>query len=510
MASDDSALKYRALTEISEAFLGARDLDALFRSLWDTLRKLIPFDWVVLVLINEQNRSYRIETIAGDVPHGTVVGLDMPLTESPSEMVWETQEPLYIANVETEKRFRADIIGDMVQFGVRSGFWMPLTTVRHRLGSIVFTSRTSDSYTVEEREFLRHVARQVAIAVDNALAFEEINELRAKIEEEKVYLEEEIRSEFRFEDIIGTSGALKRVLSQVETAAPTDAAVLIEGETGTGKELIARAIHRLSRRHHATFVKLNCSAGPAGLVESEMFGREKGFTGAMPQRPGRVELAHQGTLFLDEVADLPLELQPKLLSVLQDKQFERPGGSRTLTADFRLIAATNRDLRGMATRQEFRSDLYYRLNVFPITVPPLRKRRPDIPLLVRFFVQDFAARMRKQIDSIPAETMQALVNYSWPGNVRELRNLVERSVILTAGKRLRLPHDALYSLNLEGPGVLSLAEAEKRHILEALSAARGVVAGPKGAAALLGLKRTTLQSRMEKLGIQRQSRYVSE
>ena len=399
----------------------------------------------------------------------------------------------------------------MLQFGVRSGFWMPLTTVRHRLGSIVFTSRASDPYSGEEREFLQHVARQVAIAVDNALAFEEINDLRAKIEEEKVYLEEEIRSEFRFEDIIGTSGALKRVLAQVETAAPTDAAVLIEGETGTGKELIARAVHRLSSRcGQATFVKLNCSSVPAGSVESEMFGREKGFTGAMPQRPGRVELAHQGTLFLDEVADLPLELQPTLLSVLQDKQFERLGGSRTITADFRLVAATNRDLRGQAARQEFRSDLFYRLNVFPITVPPLRERRQDIPLLVRLFVQDFAARMRKQIDSIPAETMQALVNYSWPGNVRELRNLVERSVILTTGKRLRIPHDALYSLNLEGPGILSLAEAEKRHILEALSAAKGVVAGPKGAAALLGLKRTTLQSRMEKLGIQRQSRYVGE
>ena len=511
MAADDSALKYRALTEISEAFLGSRDLDALFRSLWDTLRKLIRFDWVVLVLINEQTRRYRIETIAGDVPQGTVVGLEMPLTESPSEMVWETQEPLYIANLENETRFRADIVRDMLQFGVRSGFWMPLTTVRHRLGSIVFISRATDPYSTEERQFLRHVARQVAIAVDNALAFEEINELRAKIEEEKVYLEEEIRSEFRFEDIIGTSGALKRVLAQVETAAPTDAAVLIEGETGTGKELIARAIHRLSPRGQSTFIRLNCSAVPAGSMESEMFGHEKGaFPGAAHQRFGRVELAHQGTLFLDEVADLPLELQPKLLSVFQDKQFERLGGTRTLTADFRLIAATNRDLRGMASRQEFRSDLYYRLNVFPITVPPLRKRRQDIPLLVRFFVQDFAARMRKQIDSIPADTMQALVNYDWPGNVRELRNLVERSVILTNGKRLRIPHDALYSLNLEGPGLLSMAEAEKRHILEALSAARGIVAGPKGAAALLGLKRTTLQSRMEKLGIQRRSRYVGE
>jgi len=273
----------------------------------------------------------------------------------------------------------------------------------------------------------------------------------------------------------------------------------------------ARAIHRLSRRSQATFVKLNCSAVPSGLLESEMFGHEKGaFTGAVSQRLGRVELAHQGTLFLDEVADLPLDLQPKLLSVLQDKQFERLGGSRTITADFRLIAATNRDLRGMASRQQFRSDLFYRLNVFPITVPPLRKRRQDIPLLVRFFVRDFATRMRKQIDAIPADTMQALMNYSWPGNVRELRNVVERSVILTSGTRLRIPHDALYSLEAASPGVVSMAEAEKRHILEALNAAKWVVGGPQGAAALLGLKRTTLQSRMEKFGIRRHSRYIGE
>ena len=388
---------------------------------------------------------------------------------------------------------------------------MPLTTVRHRLGSIVFTSRASDSDSPEEREFLRHVARQVAIAVDNALTFEEINELRAKIEEEKVYLEEEIRSEFRFEDIIGTSGALKRVLSQVETAAPTDAAVLIEGETGTGKELIARA-HPSPQpppSRHIRQAELLGSARRAG-GKRNVRARKRRLNRSHAPTSRASGTGESGKLVSGRGRRSSLELQPKLLSVLQDKQFERMGGSRPLTADFRLIAATNRDLRGMASRQEFRSDLYYRLNVFPITVPPLRKRRQDIPLLVRFFVQDFAARMRKHIDSIPAETMEALVNYSWPGNVRELRNLVERSVILTTGKRLRIPHDALYSLNLEGSALLSSAEAEKRHILEALSATHGVVAGPKGAAALLGLKRTTLQSRMEKLGIQRQSRYIGE
>jgi len=294
------------------------------------------------------------------------------------------------------------------------------------------------------------------------------------------------------------------VLEQIQTAAPTDSTVLVQGETGTGKELVARALHQLSHRRHGTFVKLNCSAIPAGLVESEMFGHEKGaFTGALSQRLGRVELAHKGTLFLDEVADLPLELQPKLLRVLQDGQFERLGNSRTLTSQFRLIAATNRDLRALAGEQQFRTDLYYRLNIFPITVPALRERREDIPLLTRYFVQDFATRMRKRIDSIPAEAMDSLVNYSWSGNVRELRNVIERSVILTSGTRLQIPKDALSQPLAEPAAVLRMTDAERRHILEALNASNWVVGGPHGAATLLGLKRSTLQSRMERLGIRR-------
>jgi formate hydrogenlyase transcriptional activator len=508
MPADDSALKYRTLTEISEAFIGCRDLNALFRSLWDSLSKVIRFDFLLLMLVDEQTRRARIEAIVGNGPAESPMGRDLPLEGSPSGVVWETQESLYIPDVDSGDWFRPDLKEYTRRNGVRSGFWVPLTTSRRKLGSIIFSSRELDPYSPEEREFLQHVARHVAIAVENALAFEEINELRQKIEEEKVYLEEEIRSEFRFDEIVGQSPALKRVLEQIETAAPTDSTVLIHGETGTGKELVARAIHQHSRRANATFVKLNCSAIPSGLLESEMFGHEQGaFTGAVSQRVGRVELAHKGTLFLDEVGDLPLELQPKLLRVLQDGQFERLGGTRTITSDFRLVAATNRDLRELANEQQFRMDLYYRLNVFPVNVPPLRERREDIPMLVRYFVQQFATRMRKQIETIPGEVMDALVSYSWPGNIRELRNVVERSVILTSGKRLQIPKDALVASEGADPTdaarVLRMEDAERRHILAALNATRWVVGGPKGAAEMLGMKRTTLQSRILKLGIRR-------
>ena len=497
---NDSALKYRALTEISEAFLGSRDCDALFRGLWESLGALIRFDFLLLMLIDEETRSLRVETMAGEPPAESPIGRDFPLEGSPSELVWKSQSPMYLPDLALEHRFRPDVVRDMHRYQLQSGFWVPLTTVRGRLGSMVFASRERDPYTPEDREFMQHIARNVAIAVENALAFEEINALRQRIAGEKVYLEEEIRSEQLFGEIIGSSPPLRHVLAQIESAAPTDSTVLIQGETGTGKELIARAIHRLSRRSQGTFVKLNCSAIPAGLLESELLGHEKGtFTGAINQRLGRVEVASKGTLFLDEVGDLPLELQPKLLRVLQDGQYERLGSSKTMTSDFRLVAATNRDLRALAAEQQFRMDLYYRLSVFPITAPPLRERREDIPTLVRYFVQDFATRMRKPIDAIPAEAMDALVNYSWPGNVRELRNVVERSVILSSGKRLEVPKDALHQSSSEPSTVLRMADAERRHILEALNASNWVVGGPRGAANLLGLKRSTLQSRMDRL-----------
>jgi formate hydrogenlyase transcriptional activator len=359
----------------------------------------------------------------------------------------------------------------------------------------------------EDVELLNQVAQQIAIAVENGLAYREIAELKEKLNKEKLYLESEIKTDYDFEDIIGHSATLKRVLKQVEIVAPTDSTVLILGETGTGKELMARAIHDRSSRRERTLVKLNCAAIPTGLLESELFGHERGaFTGAIAQKVGRFELADGGTLFLDEVGDIPLELQSKLLRVLQEQEFERLGGTRTIKVNVRLLAATNRDLARMVGEKEFRSDLYYRLNVFPLTLPALRDRREDIPSLVRYFAQKFARRMKKTIDTISAEAMSALAEYSWPGNVRELENVIERATILSQGGELQLSLDRMASkANLESHPVETLESAERAHIMRALQAAHWIIGGPQGAAAKLGMKRTTLQSKMQKLSIVRPS-----
>ena len=373
-----------------------------------------------------------------------------------------------------------------------------------------WSSRASSRSPTRRRivGFLQLVANQVAVAVENALAFQEIEALKDQLSKANAYLEEEVRTEHNFGEIIGDSAALRRVLQEVETVAPTGSTVLIRGETGTGKELIARAVHDLSPRQGRTFVKLNCAAIPTGLLESELFGHEKGaFTGAIMQKIGRFELAHQGTLFLDEVGDIPQELQPKLLRVLQEQEFERLGSTRTIKVDVRLVAATNRDLARMVADGRFRSDLYYRLNVFPLVLPPLRERRDDIPRLVRHFTQRFARRMGRRIEAIPAAIMDALVSYPWPGNVRELQNVIERAVILSPGPALQVPLGDLQSAVTQAPeptaAAVTLAEAEREHILGALRETGWVVAGPKGAAARLGMKRSTLQEKMRKLGISR-------
>jgi formate hydrogenlyase transcriptional activator len=506
--ADPNALKYRALLEISEAFIACRDYETLFQTLWNSLHSLIRFDYLALIRYDEQKQSTRVEALVGDGALDVPLRTDSPVAGGPVEILLQTQGPLYIPDLGVEPRFRPDLIATLERYAIQSGFWVPLARADTWFGAISFASRSLNAYDPDDREFMEHVARHITVAMENALAFEKISGLRRRIEDEKVYLEEEIRKEYRFDEIVGNSPALRRVLEQIETAGPTDSTVLIQGETGTGKELVARAIHQSSPRKHGTFVKLNCSAIPAGLIESELLGHEKGaFTGAVGQRIGRFELAHRGTLFLDEIGGLPLELQPKLLRVLQDGQFERLGGSRTVESQFRLVAATNGDLRASVAEQRFRMDLYYRINVFPITLPPLRERREDIPTLVRYFVRQFSTRMHKTIETVPAESMEALVNYSWPGNIRELRNVLERSIIVTSGTRLRIPKDALdESAQLADPAVIPMADAERRHILEALNAANWVVGGPKGAAALLGLKRSTLQSRMQKLQIQRARR----
>jgi len=400
---------------------------------------------------------------------------------------------------------RSKYVSQLVEQGIQSLCCVPLITRKGEVGTLNLASRQKDAFKSQDLDILQQVAAQVAIALDNARAYREIADLTDKLAKEKLYLEDEIRTELHFEEIVGESAPLKRVLAQAKTVAPSDATTLILGETGTGKELIARAIHRMSSRKDASFIKLNCAAIPTGLLESELFGHERGaFTGAISQKIGRLELADQGTLFLDEVGDIPLELQPKLLRVLQDHEFERLGSTRTLRVNIRLIAATNRDLAKAVAERDFRSDLYYRLNVFPIRMPPLRDRRDDIPLLVRYFVQKFARKMNKQVDTIPSETMNSLVGWEWPGNVRELENFMERSVILSDGAVLRAPLAEL-STSESGSAVTdTLVDLERQHIIRVLRETGGVIAGSHGAASRLGMKRTTLQSRIIKMKISRE------
>jgi formate hydrogenlyase transcriptional activator len=370
------------------------------------------------------------------------------------------------------------------------------------LGVLALASREENAFDWEEAAFLSQVAQQVAIGVENALAYGEIADLKDKLSQEKLYLEDEIRGEMDFEGIVGQSSALRHVLNLVETVAPSDSTVLLLGETGTGKELIARAIHERSRRKDRTFVKLNCAAIPTGLLESELFGHERGaFTGAISQKLGRLELADQGSLFLDEVGDIPIEIQPKLLRALQEREFERLGSTRTKKVDVRLVAATNRDLEQMMENREFRSDLYYRLNVFPIRIPPLRERPEDIPLLVRYFTQKYGRLMNKEIEFIPAAAMKKLSSWHWPGNIRELENFIERSVILTPGTALQPPIAELSNNGRTTPVAGTREATERDEMVRILKITNGRVAGPNGAAARMGLKRTTLIARMKKLGI---------
>jgi formate hydrogenlyase transcriptional activator len=387
--------------------------------------------------------------------------------------------------------------------GMNSLCDVALITRDRVLGVLALASREENAFDREATAFLAQVAQQVAIGVENALAYGEIADLKDKLAQEKLYLEDEIRGEMDFEGIVGQSSALRHVLNLVETVAPSDSTVLLLGETGTGKELIARAIHDRSRRKDRTFVKLNCAAIPTGLLESELFGHERGaFTGAIAQKVGRLELADQGSLFLDEVGDIPVEIQPKLLRALQEREFERLGSNRTKKIDVRLVAATNRDLEKMMENREFRSDLYYRLNVFPIRIPPLRERPEDIPLLVRYFTQKYGRLMNKEIESIPAAAMRKLSSWHWPGNIRELENFIERSVILTHGTALQAPIAEL-SNNGKTTPVTGTREANQRdEMVRILKMTNGRVAGPDGAAARMGLKRTTLIARMKKLGVE--------
>lgn len=515
--------RLRLLLRVNNAVVSQLDLRELMRVISSDLRDVFRHDLVGLSMYDAESNQLRAYTYYSPNNEPFVEeGYPIPLEGSIGGLAFTSGKPVFPNQID-DYRFNSDINKLIRQAGYKSGGCVPLIAHGRKLGALGMASFRKESLSEDDVELFCQIANQIAIALDNALAYREIEALKNKLSEEKLYLEEEINTAYDFEKIIGSSPALKRILKQVKTVAPTDSTVLIQGETGTGKELIARAIHSLSGRRERTLVKLNCAAIPTGLLESELFGHERGaFTGAIAQRIGRFELAHKGTLFLDEVGEIPLELQPKLLRVLQEQEFERLGSTRTLRVDIRLIAATNRNLGQMVSERQFRDDLYYRLNVFPITIPPLRERREDIPLLARFFASRSARRMKKRIDTIGAETMASLQAYDWPGNIREIENLMERAVILTQGNELQVSFAEMQvpakvaAPDVSQPPVVnrreqeraggesdSLERIEREHILRVLNQTDWVVSGPNGAAARLGLKRTTLQARMKKLGIKR-------
>jgi formate hydrogenlyase transcriptional activator len=517
--------RLQLLLNLTNRVTSSLDLREVLRTVAASIREVIHADAAVVALPDSASGKARI--FAVDFPHGKgAIKEELCFTPSaPGKKAMETLKP-----VVWDSRGRDELapeISDIVAAeGIKTVCGIPLVNRGRALGLLSILRTTTDTpFTPEDVNFLSHASGQIAIAIENALAYQEISALRDKLAQEKLYLEEEIRAEMGFERIIGNSGVLKHVLQLVETAAPSDSTVLLLGETGTGKELVARAIHDRSRRKQRTLVKLNCAAIPTGLLESELFGHEKGaFTGAITQRIGRLELADQGTLFLDEVGDIPLEIQPKLLRALQEREFERLGSTHTRKVNVRLIAATNRDLEKMIANKEFRSDLYYRLNVFPIRVPPLRERKGDIPLLVSYFVQKFAKEMQKHIDAVPTAVMDGLTSWHWPGNIRELENFVERAVLLTRGRSLEAPlaelrktstdqplddlHEAKQasgrateSQSSKGSVADEYARKQRDEIVQALTACNGRVGGADGAAARLGMNRTTLLSRMKKFGI---------
>jgi len=474
----------------------------LLRAASSSVRQVMHCDAAAVMLADANGTHLRVHAL--DYPESRGIfteGSLVPINGSMPGESFKSGKPMIVNRLDP-----AEIPPEMYKKasaeGLNSFCDVPLISRNRLLGVLAVARREENAFNNDEVTFLVQVANQFAIAVENALAYKEIADLKDRLAQEKLYLEEEIRGEMDFEGIVGQSSALRHVLSLVETVAPSDSTVLLLGETGTGKELIARAIHERSRRKDRTFVKLNCAAIPTGLLESELFGHERGaFTGAISQKVGGLELADQGSLFLDEVGDIPIDIQPKLLRALQEREFERLGSTRTKKVDLRLVAATNRDLEKMIESREFRSDLYYRLNVFPIRIPPLRERPEDIPLLVRYFTQKYGRRMEKQIESIPGAAMKKLAGWHWPGNIRELENFIERSVILTHGSALQVPVVELGNNGKASPASGRAQTDERDSILAVLKETNGRVAGPNGAAARMGVKRTTLISRMQKLGI---------
>jgi len=510
--------RLRLLLDVTNQVVSNLELRDLLRAISQDVRRVMQCDYAGLSLQDAENKQLRLYAL--DFPEGKGFfheELVYSIEGSPSGTALRTMKPLTL-----QSPFAAWLDSPIAQTAVREGLksvcCLPLISRNRAIGVLVLGRLRDDAFRQADISFLSQIANQIALAVENALAYREIRELKEQLSKEKLYLQDEIRTEMNFAQIIGNSASLRRVLKGVGTVAPTDSTVLIYGETGTGKELIARAIHDSSPRSSKPFVKLNCAAIPTGLLESELFGHEKGaFTGAIAQRIGRFEVANSGTIFLDEIGEIPLELQTKLLRVLQEREFERLGSSRTLRTGARLIAATNRDLDVMVSEQKFRSDLFFRLNVFPVHVPPLREREGDIPLLVRHFTQQFSRRMKKVMETIPSVTMDALCRYHWPGNIRELQNVIERAVIVSEGPALSVdvgdlkfpkvshPEERATAPHSATNGALHrvLEETERQQILKALAQSHWIVAGPNGAAARLGINRSTLQVRIRKLGISR-------
>ena len=499
--------RLQLLLDLNNRLVSNLDLRELFLAISSSVRRTMGCDYASLSLPDAAPGKLRF--FALDFPESKgfyredfVYAMD----GSPSGQAFKTMKPIALQRPFTGWP-QSPVLDIMEREGLENFCIVPLVSGNRSIATLNLGRFSSDPFTEEDLYFLNQAAAQIAIAVENALDYGRVTELRARLDEERRYLKDEIRTEHNFDEIIGESPILKRVLKQVETVAPTNSTVLIQGETGTGKELIARALHNLSSRQDNAFVKVNCAAIPLGLLESELFGHERGaFTGAISQKAGRFELANKGTLFLDEVGDIPLELQPKLLRVLQEQEFERLGGTRTIRVDVRIVAATSRNLEEMVAEGKFRGDLYYRLNVFPLALPSLRERPEDIPTLVRHFVEKYAQLMNKKIANVPDEAMEALQDYSWPGNIRELQNFIERAVILTQGPTLRAPLSELKRLSGPRTRTGTLEDVEREHILQVLEETRWVVGGPRGAAARLGLKRTSLVYKMQRLGISRRSK----
>jgi formate hydrogenlyase transcriptional activator len=495
--------RLKLILDLTNQVVSNLELSELLHAVSSSVRRVMGCDAAAVMLPDEDGKNLRVHALDYPDSRGFFVeGAMAPIEGSLPGDAYLTGKPIVLNRLDPET-LPAEMYRKAKGEGMNSFCDLPLVSRKRLLGVLAVARREENTFDEDQVNFLTQVANQVAIAIENSKAYSEVAELKNKLAQEKLYLEDEIRGEMDFEGIVGQSSGLRHVLNLVETVAPSDSTVLLLGETGTGKELIARAIHDRSRRKDRTLVKLNCAAIPTGLLESELFGHERGaFTGAISQKIGRLELADQGTLFLDEVGDIPIDIQPKLLRALQEREFERLGSTRTKKVDVRLVAATNRNLEKMVEGREFRSDLYYRLNVFPIRIPPLRERPEDIPLLVRYFTQKYARRMEKQIESIPAAVMKKLSSWHWPGNIRELENFIERSVILTHGPTLQVPIGELtnHAPALTHSVATDLGEREK--ILRILKETKGRVAGADGAAARMGLKRTTLISRMKKLGIQ--------